>query len=194
MNSSGGRNHQEHGSEETTTVHTASPHPADSRAPDIQLRPPTVADAPAIHDLVVRSAPLDVNSRYAYLIWCRDFAKTSVVALNGGELAGFLTGYRPPRDPDVFFSWQSAVDPALTRPGLAFAMMTHVADQARREGARWFETTLNPGNRAVILLIRKVAGHYGGTPETRTLFDAPELGEAHQPEILYRFPLADPRD
>ena len=162
--------------------------------PGIRLRPPTTADAAAIHNLVVRSPPLDVNSLYAYLIWCRDFAETSVVALHDDRLAGFVTGYRPPRDPDTYFAWQSAVDPALTRPGLAFAMMTEVAGRVRRAGARWFETTVNPGNRAVIMLIRKLARHHGGTPEVSTLFESADLGGAHDPEVRYRFPLADPRD
>jgi L-2,4-diaminobutyric acid acetyltransferase len=161
--------------------------------PDIRLRPPTPADAPAIHDLVVRSPPLDVNSRYAYLIWCRDFAATSVVALRDGALAGFVTGCRPPRDPGTYFAWQSAVDLVLTRPGLAFAMMTDVAERARRAGARWFETTVNPGNRAVIMLVRKLARHHGGAPEIRTLFDTAELGAGHEPEVLYRFALGDPQ-
>jgi L-2,4-diaminobutyric acid acetyltransferase len=162
--------------------------------PGVRLRPPTTADAAAIHELVVRSPPLDVNSRYAYLLWCRDFAATSVVAVCEDRLAGFVTGYRPPRDPETWFAWQSAVDPELTRPGLAFAMMAEVAGRARRAGARWFETTVNPGNRAVIMLVRKLARRHGGTPEVSTLFESAELGGGHDPEVLYRFPLADPRD
>lgn len=165
-------------------------HGPETRAlPDIRLRRPTVADAAAVHDLVLRSPPLDVNSMYAYLMLCRDFAATSVVALRGDRLAGFVTGYRPPRDPGTYFAWQSAVDPALTRPGLAFAMMTEVADQARRAGARFFETTVNPGNRAVVMLVRKLARHYGGAPEVSTLFDSADLGGEHEPEVRYRFPL-----
>ncbi|SFW81427.1 diaminobutyrate acetyltransferase [Amycolatopsis australiensis] len=160
--------------------------------PGIRLRRPTIADAVAIHQLVVRSPPLDVNSVYAYLLWCRDFAATSVVAVRGNRLAGFVTGYRPPRDPATYFAWQSAVDPALTRPGLAFAMMTEVADRARRTGARFFETTVNPGNRAVVMLVRKLARHYGGAPEVSTLFESADLGGDHEPEVRYRFPLPAP--
>jgi L-2,4-diaminobutyric acid acetyltransferase len=152
--------------------------PARYALADAVLREPTVADAAGIRRLVVCSRRLDVNSPYAYLVLCRD-----------GRAVGFLTGYMRPAAPDTFFSWQSAVDSTVPVPGLAFAMMTTVVDRVRARGARFFETTINPDNRAVVMLIRKLARRYRATPEISVLFDERTLGPDHEPEVLYRFGL-----
>ena len=47
-----------------------------------------MADGHALWQMAVDSATLDVNSPYAYLLWCRDFASTSVVAEFDGEPGG----------------------------------------------------------------------------------------------------------
>ncbi|WP_394361454.1 diaminobutyrate acetyltransferase [Amycolatopsis sp. SB7-3] len=160
---------------------------------EVTLRSPTVGDAAAVHDLVRRSGRLDVNTRYAYLIWCRDFASTSLLAEHDGRILGFVTGYRPPRDPAVYFAWQSAIDQDRPVPGLAFAMMDEITRRVRADGARTFETTVNPGNRAIIMLIRKLAAEYAGELEISELFGAAELGDGHDVEMLYRFSIENPR-
>ncbi|WET76852.1 hypothetical protein P3102_22370 [Amycolatopsis sp. QT-25] len=70
-----------------------------------------------MHDLVRRSGRLDVDTRYAYLIWCRDFASTSLLAEHDGAILGFVTGYRPPRYPAIYFAWQSAINQDRPVPG-----------------------------------------------------------------------------
>jgi L-2,4-diaminobutyric acid acetyltransferase len=155
----------------------------------VTLRRPRVEDAEAVFDLVVRSGRLDVNSRYCYLLWCRDFAATSRVAELGGRVVGFVTGYLKPADPTTYFAWQSAVDNEVPVPGLAFAMMADVLDGARGLGARSCETSVNPGNRAVIMLMRKLALRYDAEITKSVLFDEEELGAGHEVEILYAFSL-----
>src|SRR5437879_5926964 len=44
------------------------------------LDTPTVEDGAAIWRIARDSQTLDLNSSYSYLLWCRDFARTSVVA------------------------------------------------------------------------------------------------------------------
>ncbi|RSN54429.1 diaminobutyrate acetyltransferase [Amycolatopsis sp. WAC 04182] len=166
---------------------------AEPTARQVTLRSPTVADAAAVHDLVRRSGRLDVNTRYAYLIWCRDFASTSLVAEHDGAILGFVTGYRPPRDPAVYFAWQSAVDQDRPIPGLAFAMMDEITRRVRAQGARIFETTVNPGNRAIIMLLRKLVAEYDGELEISELFGTGELGAGHEVEMLYRFSIENAR-
>ena len=161
---------------------------------DVVLRPPQVTDAAAVLDLVVRSSRLDRNSAYHYLLLCRDFAGTSVVAEVDGRVVGFVTGYLRPAAPDTYFAWQSAVDSAVPVPGLALAMMIEVVDRAQALGARRFETTVNPDNRAVIMLVRKLARRHGATVTTSVLFDEADLGPDHDVEVLYRFPLRDGQD
>ncbi|WP_308217070.1 hypothetical protein [Streptomyces noursei] len=46
---------------------------------------------------------LDTNSPYFSLLWCRDFAATSVVARDGDTSCGFVTGFTRPRQPDTLY-------------------------------------------------------------------------------------------
>src|ERR1044071_5939116 len=71
----------------------------------LRLSTPTPADGPPMWALARDAGSLDVNSRYAYLLWCRDFSASSVVARSGNRLAGFITGYRRPDSPDTLFVW-----------------------------------------------------------------------------------------
>ena len=58
-----------------TTIHYEKPQHA-----CISIEKPQVAHGPAIHRLVAACKPLDLNSRYAYLLLCEHFARTCVIA------------------------------------------------------------------------------------------------------------------
>ncbi|MDX5310866.1 MAG: GNAT family N-acetyltransferase, partial [Rhodococcus sp. (in: high G+C Gram-positive bacteria)] len=76
------------------------------------------------------SKVLDVNSSYAYVLWCRDFAATSVVATAGDhEAVGFVSGYRRPEAPDTLFVWQVAVDQDQRGRGVAGRMLDSLWDR-----------------------------------------------------------------
>lgn len=83
------------------------------------LEPPTLDDGQRLWALA-RISGLDLNSPYAYVLWCRDFAATSLVARDRtGTIRGFVTGYVRPEAPDTYFLWQIAVDPAYRGRRLA---------------------------------------------------------------------------
>ncbi len=83
----------------------------------LKLDTPRVDDGAAIWRIARDSKTLDLNSSYSYLLWCRDFAATSVVARDGaGEPVGFITGYVRPQQPRTLLVWQVAVDEARPRP------------------------------------------------------------------------------
>jgi L-2,4-diaminobutyric acid acetyltransferase len=89
----------------------------------ISLRAPTTEDGAEIWRMA-RSCGLDLNSPYLYLMWCRDFADTSVIAEVGGATAGFVAGYRRPADSATLFVWQIGVGPTCGigwRPGCALS-------------------------------------------------------------------------
>lgn len=66
----------------------------------LKLDTPRVDDGAAIWRIARDSEVLDLNSSYSYLLWCRDFAATSVVARGAdGEPVGFVTGYLRPEAP-----------------------------------------------------------------------------------------------
>src|SRR5205823_2377512 len=54
------------------------------------IETPTKADGAQLWRIARDSAKLDLNSPYAYLLWCRDFAETSCVAREGDEAVGFV--------------------------------------------------------------------------------------------------------
>lgn len=116
--------------------------------PGIVFRTATRWDACKIWRLVGESGVLDANSRYCYLLLCRDFADTCLVACRDDELLGFVTAYRPPGRPDCVFVWQIGVTETARGQGLASRLLQAlVALPACRE-VRYLEATVTPSNRA----------------------------------------------
>ncbi|MCD0447208.1 diaminobutyrate acetyltransferase [Glycomyces sp. A-F 0318] len=152
----------------------------------LDLKTPTPADGPLMWELAIEAGGLDVNSRYAYLLWCRDFADASVVARSGDRLAGFITGYRRPDSPDTLFVWQVAVGPDFRRRGLASRMLDHLAESSRSEGVRFVEATVTPDNKASMHLFGSFAKANGADLTRDVLFSEHELGSDHGPEVLHR--------
>ena len=153
------------------------------------LDAPRLEDGAALWRIARDSRTLDLNSSYSYLLWCRDFAATSVVARDqGGEAVGFITGYVRPRRPQTLVVWQVAVDEAARGRGLAAAMLDGLAARVAEEvGIDGIETTVTPDNTPSNRLFTSFAERHGAAVEKEVLFDAgvfPESG--HEPEVLYR--------
>lgn len=144
---------------------------------------PTVADGAGIHSLASAVGTLDVNSSYAYLLWCRDFHQTSVVARADGEVVGFITGYLRPAEWDTLFIWQVAVDDDARGQGLATRMLEWLCAAAR---AARIETTITADNEASIALFRGLARSHGAEVDDTVLFDRDDFPDGHDPEYLYR--------
>ncbi|GAA4322784.1 diaminobutyrate acetyltransferase [Pigmentiphaga soli] len=149
---------------------------------------PRPEDGAAIQRLVRESPPLDVNSTYAYLLLCRDFADTCVVARRDeGTLAGFVSAYLPPPRPQTLFVWQVAVAADCRGRGLAQAMIRHLLARPRAAGVRRIETTVSPSNRPSRRMFAALAQELGAGCEEETLFDAALFGDgAHEEETLLR--------
>lgn len=162
-------------------------------AAGVSITEPTVADAIECHRLADESNVLDVNSRYAYLLWCRDFAATSVLARLDGAAVGFVTGYRRPDEPRTLMVWQVAVDAAARGHGIGGRMLDALVD--RVPGVDHLETTITPGNEASVRLFSAFAARHGAPVDRRELFGSELLGGGHEPEVLHRIgpirPIAD---
>lgn len=162
------------------------------------LDAPRLEDGAALWRIARDSRTLDLNSSYGYLLWCRDFADTSVVARDErGEPVGFITGYVRPRRPQTLVVWQVAVDESARGRGLAAAMLDGlIARVARDAGIDGIETTVTPDNTPSNRLFTSFAERHGAAVEKEVLFDAdvfPESG--HEPEVLYRIgPVVPPAD
>lgn len=158
-------------------------------AAGVVITEPDCTDGPNLWRLARSSGVLDVNSSYAYLLWCRDFAGTSVVAKIDGTVVGFVTGFLRPEAPDTVMVWQVAVDGGQRGRNLACRMLHTLVGRLAPRGVRWLHTTVSPSNEASIRLFTALARDRGTDIERRELFtpeDFPteEPGD-HEAEDLY---------
>ncbi|MET0797106.1 MAG: GNAT family N-acetyltransferase, partial [Rhodococcus sp. (in: high G+C Gram-positive bacteria)] len=88
-------------------------------APDaVKFRKPQISDGVRLWEIARDSRVLDLNSSYSYVLWCRDFAATTVVSDIDGRAVGFVTGYIRQDAPRTLFVWQVAVDADQRGKGL----------------------------------------------------------------------------
>jgi len=131
------------------------------------------------------SRVLDVNASYAYLLWARDFATTSIVATVDDEPGGFVTGYRRPDDPATLMVWQVAVDDRHRGQGLARRMLDALVDRLGA-GVSHLETTITADNAASIALFSSFARGRQARLERTPLFEAAMFPDGHDAEHLFR--------
>ncbi|PWI43546.1 diaminobutyrate acetyltransferase [Streptomyces sp. ICBB 8177] len=157
------------------------------RSTDCRLDTPTVDDGAALWRIARDSKALDLNSSYSYLLWCRDFARTSVVArADDGTPVGFVTGYVRPERPETLVVWQVAVDDAYRGRGLAASMLDELTERVTAQGIRHVETTITPDNDASNRLFTSYGERHGATVEREVLFHGVQFPDGHDPEVLYR--------
>ena len=147
------------------------------------LRPPTLEDGAALWQMTKDSKVLDVNSSYYYLLWCRDFGATSVIAEIDGRPAGFVTGYLRPEAPTTLMVWQVAVTEAARGYGLASRMLDELA---ARTSAAALETTITDDNAASQRLFASFAERNGAEHEITPLLTAELYPDGHDTEYLHR--------
>ena len=157
---------------------------------DVILEPPSLDDGRRLWQLA-RASGLDVNSPYAYVLWCRDFAATSLVARDSaGTVRGFVTGYVRPEAPDTYFLWQVAVDSAFRGRRLARRMLDRVGARIAERGIRYLEATVTPDNTASRALFTSFARARSADLSWSPLFDRghfpAENSEQHEREDLVR--------
>jgi len=151
----------------------------------IQLRAPTLEDGKKVFQLIRRCPPLDCNSEYAYHLWCRDFAQTSVVAECGGEIVGFISGYRRPSAQHCLFVWQVAVDRKMRNQGLAGRLLDWLVEQPGCDGVQRIETTVSPSNTASRSMFRSFAMRHKYVCYGTHFLSADDFCESkHEPEDL----------
>ncbi|MGH3595494.1 MAG: diaminobutyrate acetyltransferase [Mycobacterium sp.] len=154
--------------------------------PHLDLRAPTVADGPALFRIAANSAALDVNSPYAYLLWCRDFAATSVITHFDRRPAAFATGYRRPDEATTLMMWQVAVESAHRDAGIAGLMLDHLTQRLQPEGVTHMEASTTPDNVASQRLFGAFARRWDAPLERHELFGDELFPDGHASEQLLR--------
>lgn len=128
----------------------------------IILREPIPQDAAWIWRLVRETGVLDLNSSYLYLLLCRDFSKSCIVAVDGLRVVGFITGYRLPESPRTLFVWQVGVSQSARRRGIASRMLTALIVNCHQHAeVEYLEATVAADNQASRRLFRKYAEQHG---------------------------------
>ncbi|MEV6768493.1 diaminobutyrate acetyltransferase [Nocardia sp. NPDC051030] len=166
----------------------------DAITQQILIREPVVGDGGRMWQIAKDSQVLDANSSYAYLLWCRDFADTSMVAEIDGEVAGFVIGYTRPQAPQTLFVWQVAVDHAHRGRGLGVAMLDALLEYGAEQDISLLETTISPDNPASIAMFSALARRRGAQMTRSELFAAGQFPDGHEPEDLYRIAPVTPQE
>lgn len=160
-------------------------------AADVEIETPEVTDGGELWRIARDSKTLDLNSSYAYLMWCRDFRDTTRIARVNRAAAGFVTGYRRPDRPDTVVVWQIAVDAAYRGMGLAGRLLDGLLAGTVRQGVRYLETTITSDNEPSERTFVAMARRWQAGCERSELFPAELFPDGHQAEYLYRIgPLA----
>jgi L-2,4-diaminobutyric acid acetyltransferase len=151
-----------------------------------EINRPSITDGGAIWRIARDSGKLDLNSSYAYLMWCHDFADTSLVARVGDEVVGFVIGYRRPTAPDTVVVWQIAVDRSQRGRGTAAALLDALVSRLAPDGVRHMETTITPDNAPSNALFTSLAERWGAAMNRAGTFDAGEFPDEHESEVRFR--------
>lgn len=149
------------------------------------LRSPTREDGERVWKLIADCPPLDQNSLYCNLLQCTHFSDTCVLAEKEGEAVGWVSGYRPPNEPETLFVWQVAVHEKARGEGLARSMIEEILSRPALRGVERIKTTITPDNKASWALFHSLAKalkaplvseewllrdkHFGGRHETEHL-------------------------
>ncbi|MDQ3402562.1 MAG: diaminobutyrate acetyltransferase [Actinomycetota bacterium] len=144
---------------------------------------PSTEDGSAIWRIARDSGTLDLNSSYAYLLWCRDFADTSAVVRVDDDVVGFVIGFIRPSEQHTLVVWQIAVEESSRGNGFAGRLLDHLVD---RLAVRYLETSITADNTASIALFESLAERRGAVVERAELFHAEQFPDDHDTENLYR--------
>jgi len=153
----------------------------------VLLELPRDTDGVAIHNLIRSSPFLDDNSLYCYLMVCSHYSATSVIASFDNELAGVITAYIPPEQPDTLFVWQVAVAKTAQRRGLARSMLEHILQRNTLQHIKWLETTVTLDNHASRGLFDSLAKRLQCDLQESVMFDRREhFNNLHDSEYRLR--------
>jgi L-2,4-diaminobutyric acid acetyltransferase len=159
----------------------------------VSTRPATAEDGGQIWKLVKESGALDQNSPYSYLLLCREFSSTCLVAEAEDEIVGFVTAFKPPSREDTIFVWQVGVKRSQRGRGIAGILLEDLLVQPACEDVSWLEATVTPSNRPSRNLFRSLAERLEADCEVRPYLGPRHFpGNDHEAEELFRIgPLSE---
>lgn len=135
------------------------------------FRQPSASDGPAITGLIAACPPLDRNSRYCNLVQCEHFADSCIVAQRGRSIIGWISGHRPPSEPQSLFIWQVAVATEARGQRLASRMLEALVARPSVRDIDYLTTTITQDNAPSWSLFRGMARVWNTQFESQALFE-----------------------
>jgi len=150
------------------------------------FRKPQVEDGPSIWNLV-KDSTLDLNSTYSYLMMCRYFADTCIIAEQEKEIVGFVNAFLEPDAKNTLFVWQVAVVKSQRGKGLAANLIKRLLQAEACKDVCFVEATVSPSNLPSSSLFCGLARDLDTRCEISECFSADLFpGGKHEEELLYR--------
>lgn len=154
---------------------------------EIIFRKPKIKDGSLIWKLVQDCGTLDVNSTYTYLLLCKYFADTCMVAELKGELVGFVTGYFPPTSDETLFLWQIGVKDSWRGCGIAKRLVMELIQTEACHHISFLEVTIGTSNLASRALFQSLAKKLNTEISQQPCFEKAFFPEGnHEAEDLFR--------
>jgi len=152
-----------------------------------KFRKPNLDDGAEVWKLIKRTAVLDLNSSYSYLMWCKYFSDTSVIIEVNDDVVGFVSAFIKPSSPNTLFVWQVVVDKVMRGKGLASKMIHHLLARESCEDIKYIEATVSPSNIPSRKLFHGLAKELRTDIKVSKCFvskDFPEKG--HEDELTHQ--------
>jgi L-2,4-diaminobutyric acid acetyltransferase len=153
----------------------------------VKFRKPSAKDGADIWKLVKSTGNLDLNSAYSYLMLCKFFSDTCIVAQEEDQIIGFVSAFRQPQAQDTLFVWQVAVNESYRGKGIAKTLINVILSRDICENIHYVEATVSPSNIPSQSLFKGLAKSLKCPFEVTDCFSEelfPELG--HEAEQTYR--------
>ncbi len=160
----------------------------------LTYRKPTAQDGQQVWQLVKDTGVLDLNSSYAYIMFCDYFADTCTVAEEAGKIVGFVSAFRSPKNPSALFVWQVAVDASQRGKGVATSLIQDVLKRESCQDVSALELTISPSNEASQSLFKRIARELNCEIKVSEGYPAAWFpGGAHEDEDVYQIgPIRQP--
>lgn len=145
-------------------------------------------DGKEMYRVVRESKTLDVNSEYSYLLWSKYFKETSIIALDGDQVIGFITGFIPPEQKNTLFIWQVAVDESYRGYGLGTRLIKQLFQRVNEsKPIEYIDATVTPSNEPSINLFKGIANKFHTSCEITEGFTKEQFTDIdHEEERLFR--------
>lgn len=123
----------------------------------LSFRHPEKSDGARVWRLINECPPLDANSLYCNLLQCTHFSNTCVLAERNQKAVGWVSGYKPPGDPETLFIWQVTVHESARGEGLGKTMINALIADPKAGAVKRIQTTITKDNEASWALFKSIA-------------------------------------